>query len=406
MYINYALTLLIILPIFLSSNFVLSSGCTSDTDCGTGRLCMSIDTGSPTPFKKCTVNTAANPACGTSGGSNFGHCPPQDDEIGATMCVLIPSTALRGDICCKEPAISGGSEGGAPATSSAGSGSSTTKPVSLPVSSKAGSGVTKPASVTTSLSGTGSGTNSSRSLLVAASTCVQCFTPPSSGSKQARQIKGRYGCVLTSQCKGKSAFPKSCDIGKTCTTGKSDVCSKQGTCSSSDPNDPVGSFKCFCQPGYGGVKCADVISSDCIADCGVKGAGGKCTKGTCVCNKGFAGKQCEGCADDTTCNSANLGGTCNLKTAKCICNPGFAGSAFCAVGSGNSSSASTATCDKVTCGENGNCIAGLCYCTNNCIGDKCTPCDDADCSTCSYATLLRVNAFVFLPLSFIIFLLS
>ncbi|KAF0699108.1 Aste57867_10310 [Aphanomyces stellatus] len=321
----------------------LQGRCSADADCPTGAVCVTVDTGRES-FSKCT---AATPLCH---GRTFGHCPSQDFEIGNLMCVFVASEKIRNVACCP---------------------TSTTQLL-----------VTSPDGGATSTTTVGA---SSGSAAAAATTCFDCFKLAGSNST-APAIPGEFKCVFQDQCKESTAFPPVCDTSLTCNSAPNEICSKHGTCVPIDSDAPQGTFRCLCDPGFGGRFCDKVISNDCISDCGL---GGTCVKGQCTCNVGYTGDQCYGCTRNTTCNSATLAGACNLKTNTCDCVPGFQGDQWCGTASDATAAAVFDTCTQKSapnCGTKGACANSKCYClSSSCIGTACTPCALPGCADCTAA---------------------
>lgn len=92
-------------------------------------------------------------------------------------------------------------------------------------------------------------------------------------------------------------------------------------------------------------------------DCGVNGT---CVDGTCVCESGWSGVNCE----TSFCQSIDCGpnGSCNPATQACDCNEGYSG-INCEVN----------VCDAVDCGPNGTCntTTGECSCDEGYEGPNC-----------------------------------
>ncbi|KAH9112982.1 hypothetical protein AeMF1_012770 [Aphanomyces euteiches] len=258
----------------LATGQSLQGRCSSDADCGGNATCVTVDTGRSS-FSKCT---SSSPVCG---GRTFGHCPSQDSEVGNMMCLFVETKKIRNVQCC----------------SSSGQQTATSSP----------SGTTAPSTAST---------NATR--LLQEDTCFECYKPTGSN----RTIAGSFQCILKDQCKQQSVFPAVCSTGLSCDTDKTTLCSKHGTCAPIDRDAPQGTYRCLCDVGFGGRFCDQVISNDCVGDCGV---GGTCVSGQCVCNVGYTGDQCMGCTRNQTCNSDKLAGSCNLKTNTCDCNPGYQG---------------------------------------------------------------------------------
>ncbi len=89
------------------------------------------------------------------------------------------------------------------------------------------------------------------------------------------------------------------------------------------------------------------------------GPNGTCVDGTCECDEGFLGTNCE----QTLCDTVNCGpnGTCNPSTGDCDCDPGFSGS-NCEIN----------ICDSIDC-VNGECdpATATCICNEGFEGDNC-----------------------------------
>jgi len=92
-------------------------------------------------------------------------------------------------------------------------------------------------------------------------------------------------------------------------------------------------------------------------DCGQNGI---CVDGTCECDEGYLGTNCE----RTVCDDLNCGpnGTCNLSTASCDCDEGYSGT-----------NCENNVCDNIDCGDNGTCdtTTGACLCNEGYEGNNC-----------------------------------
>lgn len=304
---------------------VTVGACTSDSDCETGTSCIAVDTGRTT-FRKCTLDTAASPACRNR---LAGNCPSQDGSLGPLICTFVPTTKLRDVVCCNTLRHR-------------------------------------------QLQNTTTGTSAS---------CFECFKDPNAEPVDidiiVPPIAGSYECLIESQCKSTAAFPDACKTGETCATDKGTLCNGKGTCSPSDPDDPVNSYRCVCNTGFSGTFCEKIASNECVVDCG-RSSQGECLENECECSTGFAGDQCADCTSDTVCNSAANAGTCNLITGQCDCNAGFEGDAYCGSVGGD-------ICDGITCGASGQCIDGGCVCLTDCAGSRCRACDEPSCADCDSA---------------------
>eukprot|EP00941_MAST-03F_sp_MAST-3F-sp1_P003204 g3204.t1 len=90
------------------------------------------------------------------------------------------------------------------------------------------------------------------------------------------------------------------------------ICAGNGVCANA---------KCFCNPGFEGSTCEDVV--ECPNNCFNNGI---CRNGLCFCNPGFQGNAC---AEVVPCQNDCFGnGIC--ANGQCFCNPGFSGN-FCAL---------------------------------------------------------------------------
>ncbi|MFO0645882.1 MAG: hypothetical protein U0326_06565 [Polyangiales bacterium] len=122
---------------------------------------------------------------------------------------------------------------------------------------------------------------------------------------------------------------------------------------------------------------------------------GTCVTGVCVCSTGYAGANCERCADGyvgfPSCHpsptdpcatvSCNGHGTCS--GGLCTCSGGWGGP-YC------TAPPMTDPCAGITCNGHGTCSAGRCTCTGGWSGASCTiapdPCAGISCNghgTCS-----------------------
>ncbi|ETW04229.1 hypothetical protein H310_04566 [Aphanomyces invadans] len=355
---SWTLNSLVLFAAFLAAGSLgqgLQGRCVDDSQCALNAACVTVDTGRAA-FSKCTAN---KPICG---GRTFGHCPSQDSEIGNMMCVFVETKKIRNVECCPASGTQLLPEG------SPVDGVATVSPSATTAASAA---ATTSSPITTK--------SAARELLVeSAVSCFDCYKPPGSN----RTIPGSFQCVLKDQCKAQSVFPKVCDTGLSCDTAKNELCSRHGTCAPIDLDAPQGTYRCMCDVGFGGRFCDQVISNECVADCGV---GGICVDGQCVCKKGYIGDQCFGCTHDAACNADKLSGTCNLKTNTCDCVPGFQGDRWC----GTTSDASVAVVDMCTlptgpnCGDLGICLQSECYCRDGaCVGSLCTKCTLPGCVDC------------------------
>ncbi|KAG9402037.1 hypothetical protein AC1031_007732 [Aphanomyces cochlioides] len=259
------------------------------------------------------------------------------------MCLFVETKKIRNVQCCS-------SSGQQTATSSPSGTSGTTAP------STASNNATR---------------------LLQEDTCFECYKPTGSN----RTIAGSFQCVLKDQCKQQSVFPAVCSTGLSCDTDKMTLCSKHGTCAPIDRDAPQGTYRCLCDVGFGGRFCDQVISNDCVGDCGV---GGTCVSGQCVCNVGYTGDQCMGCTRNQTCNSDKLAGSCNLKTNTCDCNPGYQGDKWCGTTSDVTTTIDTCTTtSRPDCGTQGICLQSQCFCRNGaCVGSSCTKCTLPGCVDC------------------------
>ncbi len=99
-----------------------------------------------------------------------------------------------------------------------------------------------------------------------------------------------------------------------------------------------------------GDACDDV-------DCG---ANGTCLDGTCDCDEGYSGTNCQ----TNVCDALDCGpnGTCDTTTGACLCDEGYSGD-NCEIN----------VCDTVDCGPNGTCdtTTGACQCDEGYEGDNC-----------------------------------
>nr|AIG55699.1 secreted protein [Thraustotheca clavata] len=269
----------------------LQGRCTTNSDCSADAACVTVDTGR-SAFSKCT---ASQPLCE---GLTFGHCPSTDSEVGPMMCVFVATDKIRNVECCTSTTgqtLIAAPDGSVVLSDTSGTSTVTTSTTTTTTSTKANSTsttdvITKP------------------TRLLQSSTCLNCYKTPSIN----KTIAGTFQCVQLGQCKTKSVFPAVCDTGVSCSTGKNEICSNHGTCTPTDSDAPEAKYRCLCDVGFGGRFCDQVLSNNCVADCGL---GGTCVDvqhhlqsiGQCVCNKGYAGDQCFGCTSDTVCNSANKG---------------------------------------------------------------------------------------------------
>lgn len=96
----------------------------------------------------------------------------------------------------------------------------------------------------------------------------------------------------------------------------------RGICPTCPPNSKCfdgiqGNGSCLCDPGFHGEQCQDACDKN--SDCG---AYASCYQGQCYCNDGFYGKHCERqCNASATCSGH---GMCN-EEGKCVCDEGFYG---------------------------------------------------------------------------------
>eukprot|EP01006_Ploeotia_vitrea_P056350 TRINITY_DN68094_c12_g1_i1.p1 TRINITY_DN68094_c12_g1~~TRINITY_DN68094_c12_g1_i1.p1 ORF type:complete len:1074 (+),score=504.03 TRINITY_DN68094_c12_g1_i1:216-3224(+) len=116
---------------------------------------------------------------------------------------------------------------------------------------------------------------------------------------------------------------------------------------------------CACQAPYYGRNCEHVrqgpIASRCPNNCSGQG---ECLLGKCVCKPGFAGRACHKRMPMKCTGDCHGHGACHL--GRCLCDPGFE-PPFCAT---------PAKCD-VPCGKNGVCLNGKCHCTEGWFGLAC-----------------------------------
>ena len=117
--------------------------------------------------------------------------------------------------------------------------------------------------------------------------------------------------------------PRGCAPGEVCAAGAC-LAVEEDACAPADDGGACSGHgvwalgRCFCEPGFAGESCEDVIG--CASDCSGNGV---CLHGQCFCEPGFAGESCEdviGCADG--CNDRGL-----CLYGQCFCQPGYTGAA-------------------------------------------------------------------------------
>ncbi|OQR89029.1 hypothetical protein THRCLA_09956 [Thraustotheca clavata] len=236
----------------------LQGRCTTNSDCSADAACVTVDTGR-SAFSKCT---ASQPLCE---GLTFGHCPSTDSEVGPMMCVFVATDKIRNVECCTSTTgqtLIAAPDGSVVLSDTSGTSTVTTSTTTTTTSTKANSTsttdvITKP------------------TRLLQSSTCLNCYKTPSIN----KTIAGTFQCVQLGQCKTKSVFPAVCDTGVSCSTGKNEICSNHGTCTPTDSDAPEAKYRCLCDVGFGGRFCDQVLSNNCVADCGL---GGTCVDATFV----------------------------------------------------------------------------------------------------------------------------
>jgi hypothetical protein len=129
-----------------------------------------------------------------------------------------------------------------------------------------------------------------------------------------------------------------------------------------EPSDCSGRGKChrgtcYCNPGFAGSGCK--VSLPCPGDnCNNQG---DCFNGKCVCKPGYSG---EGCEIETKClNDCNKNGEC--RWGQCFCDVGYSGISCETKVSGKDS------CEN-ECSGNGICEAGSCFCKAQFSGKDCS----------------------------------
>ena len=189
-------------------------------------------------------------------------------------------------------------------------------------------------------------------------------------------------------------------------------CGAFGVCS-----DLSGTPTCECDTGYGGATCATCDASfqdndgdgSCNPGCVLAsldcGAHGKCSdvSGTagCLCETGYVGVECEGCADGFVasggscvagCDTVGLDcgehGTCDdaSGSASCVCETGYAGATCDVCNGGYQDNDGDAICAPscsgagLDCGDHGTCVDGsgvpVCLCLPGHAGPTCAACAD------------------------------
>jgi len=123
---------------------------------------------------------------------------------------------------------------------------------------------------------------------------------------------------------------------------------------------------CECENGFTGANCETDACENIICQ-----NNGTCVNGTCNCPIGFSGPNCETVVDPCNNVSCQNGGTCN-NNGTCDCPTGFTGS--------NCETIVNA-CDNVSCQNGGTCVDGTCDCPEGFSGPNCQidACDNTIC---------------------------
>jgi hypothetical protein len=125
-------------------------------------------------------------------------------------------------------------------------------------------------------------------------------------------------------------------------------CGTNGTCVSGT---------CFCNNGYSGVNCEKPPDPCVNKNCGTNGT---CVSGNCVCSAGYTGDKCQTPPDLCAGKNCGTNGTC--LDGKCYCINNY---------SGDNCEKPPDLCLNVNCGNFGNCVSGKCVCKNAYTGEKC-----------------------------------
>lgn len=188
---------------------------------------------------------------------------------------------------------------------------------------------------------------------------------------------GQFQCVDVNTCEQTSLFPQTCpgrDSESNCLTGSvQEQCNRRGTCTPSAFDQLASNTKqCLCQTGFGGNRCEKILGPECDVSCGENG---DCVDGECECQEHWdSDAQCETCSSDEAC----LHGTCGTD-GTCVCEEGYIG---------KQCDTTEHQCVGLTCGL-GNCQEGICMCPV-CRGDTCEKCTDKFCLECSKSDSLIV----------------
>ncbi|ETW02083.1 hypothetical protein, variant [Aphanomyces invadans] len=332
----------------------LDTDCEVDADCPATMACVKIKYLSPSSDQvraKCALKSVCR-------GSSSGNCPSYNAPSAPggeleTQCVFVNTTKLRGIKCC------GGTwTGGDPVDASG---------------RRLSGNLTDPTTVAPTAD---------------SADCFQCYVDNLNKAAHPTIYVGQFFCVPTKECRAHSAFPYACSSANPCMSSPGVLCNNHGTCYPQDIDDPKTSYGCACDLGFGGDQCEKVLTDACLFDCGDGNTKGECVNDACKCKDGWTGKQCHKCAADDVCN----GGSCNVVTGQCVCPLDslydFSWKANICYKQGVKSAADLKLCDAISCGDNGFCIAGKCFCSSGCTGTVCTPCADSTCATCTSTAAL------------------